>query len=296
MPYGGQARLVCCRKTGSQRNVVGSIDPARVRGERICRRRVEEVAPKLALQGRYRRSQQILALVCQFVRVVGIQAHTRGPDTEFALVRWRRRDRRPVPTQGLDFGCAHPLDAVQNTNNEISQPLRHFFERHARLSVAHKAKVRVCGICLVREPAYDHAISIAEQHQVRQYATLADGPQTVALHPRPVIDIDHQIVRSPRAMEPIRFVLEAPPVLDHPRAQRQRGTVYPVPQALGAVVDGSGNHLPVHVHGQAAPRAREYRVAYARRILPLDAKLDHAAPPQSKRPFGSRGYSDSRSL
>ena len=28
-----------------------------------------------------------------------------------------------------------------------------------------------------------------------------DGPQTVALHPRPVIDIDHQIVRSPQAME-----------------------------------------------------------------------------------------------
>ena len=56
------------------------------------------------------------------------------------------------------------------------------------------------------------------------------------------------------------------------------------------------NHLSVHVHGQAAPRAREYRVAYAGRILPLDAKLDHAAPPQSKRPIGSRGYSDSMSL
>ena len=60
-----------------------------------------------------------------------------------------------------------------------------------------------------------------------------------------------------------RGEVEAPPILDHPRTQRQDGTVYPVPQAVGAVVDGSGNHLPVHVHGQAAPRAREYRVAYA---------------------------------
>ena len=112
-----------------------AVDRARVRGKRICRRRVQEVAPMLALQGRHRRcAADPTRWSVNFVRVAGILAHStrtrlQSSRSSGGAVVIAAQSRRRASTSGAPIPW---IRSRTRTTSSVSLCAT-FFGRHARL-------------------------------------------------------------------------------------------------------------------------------------------------------------------